>query len=116
MKYILSVLYIIFTSLGILFMKMGGDSISLTLKQGIQFKIGFITLLGFSSYLVSFILWQKLLTIFDLTYIVPILTGIVQINILLIGIIIFKERLNVYNMLGILFVLLGIVLIGIKKI
>lgn len=74
-------------------MKLGGNSLFLTFNGGVSFKIGFITLLGFLAYLFSFLLWQKLLVTFDLSYIVPITTGISQLLILLIGILFLKKML-----------------------
>lgn len=114
-KYILTLIYICFTTGGMYLMKLGGDSLSLSLKNGINFKIGFITLLGFISYLCSFLLWQKLLVVFDLTYIVPITAGICQIITLLIGALVFKEQVNLTGIIGIIFVVIGIFLITFVK-
>lgn len=115
-KYIFTVIYIICTTSGIYFMKLGGDSLALSLKNGISFKIGFITLIGFICYLFSFLLWQKLLVTFDLTYIVPITTGICQILILILGIFIFNEKVNLFGILGFICVIIGIVLLAYGKI
>ncbi len=115
MKIILTVIYICLTTLGLFLMKLGGNSISLTFQNGISFKIGFITLLGFLSYICSFLLWQKLLVTFDLSYIVPITTGIVQLIILLLGILFFKEQINVIGILGAFLVIIGLVLLVIGK-
>ncbi len=90
MKLLFSILYLMCTSLGLLFMKLGGNSLSLTLKGAVTFKIGYLTCLGFLFYIGSFLIWQKLLVSSDLSYIFPILTGIVQIIVLLLGIFIFK--------------------------
>lgn len=115
MKYLLSLVYIAFTTLGIFLMKAGGDSLKLSFTNGITFKIGFITMLGFCSYLVSFLLWQKLIVTYDLSYIVPIITGISQVIILLGGIFFFKEQVNVYGIFGILFTIVGIILMAYGK-
>lgn len=114
-KYILTLIYICFTTGGMYLMKLGGDSLSLSLKDGISFKMGFITFFGFVCYLCSFLLWQKLLVTFDLTYIVPITTGICQVIILLIGTLAFKEQINITSIIGIILVIIGIVLITVAK-
>ena len=114
MKVILSVLYLILTSLGLTFMKLGGESIVLDFKDGISFKIGFLTLIGFLCYIFSFLLWQKLLVSYELSYIYPILTGIVQIVVLLIAMFVFKESVNIYNIVGIVFIIIGVVLVSFK--
>ena len=76
--------------------------------------MSYITLLGFILYIGSFLMWQKLLTTYDLSYIVPITTGIVQIVVLIASYFIFHEAITLTNLIGIIFVTIGIVLISIK--
>ncbi len=115
MKYILTLLYIALTTGGLFCLKSGGDSLSLALKEGFNLKIGYVTALGLLLYVFSFLLWQKLLTTYDLSYIVPLTTGIIQIIIILIGYFFFKESISVVNLIGIILVIIGVVLISIKK-
>lgn len=115
MKLILTIIYLILTTGGITFMKLGGNSILLKFDNVINFKIGVLTLVGFILYIFSFILWQKLVTNFDLSYIVPITAGIIQIIILLVGHFIFKEIINIRSVFGTLFVIIGIIIIAIGK-
>ena len=115
MKYILITIYIALTTGGLFCMKSGGDSLSLALKNGFTLKIGYITALGFLLYICSFLLWQKLLATYDLSYIVPITTGIVQIIILTFSYFIFKENISLVNLIGIALVIAGVILISIKK-
>lgn len=115
MKYLLTVLYIAFTTGGIFCMKSGGDSLQISLKNGFHFNLGYITALGFLLYICSFLLWQKLIATYDLSYIVPITTGIVQIIIIIFGYFIFKEHINIFNLMGIILIIIGIVFISIKK-
>ena len=89
MKYLLSCLYILFSSLGIFLMKIGGDSLKITTKGDFSFSIGYVTAVGFFSYIIIFILWQKVLTMFDLSYIFPITAGVIQIITLIIFSIVF---------------------------
>ena len=108
MKYLLTILYVIFTTSALFLMKMGGNSLTLTLKNSLTFKIGYLTLLGLLFYIISFILWQKLIVSFDLTYVVPITTGIVQIIILAGGVLFFKESINLTNLIGIILIIIGL--------
>ena len=112
MKYLLTIIYLICTTGGMTFMKLGGDSLSLSLKNGITFKIGGITFLGFLLYLISFLLWQRMIIKYDLSIMVPIVTGIVQILVLLIGHFIFKESLSAISLVGVLLIISGIVLMA----
>ena len=112
MKYLLTIIYIIFTTGGITFMKLGGDSLKLNLSKGFNLSMGWMTFVGFCFYLISFLLWQKLLVKYDLTIMVPIVTGIVQIVILILGYIVFKESFNIYSLIGALFIIVGIVIMA----
>ena len=96
-------------------MKSGGDSLQISLKNGFSFNLGYITALGFVLYICSFLLWQKLIATYDLSYIVPITTGIVQVIILLFSYFIFKEHISLVNFIGIVLIIAGIILVSIKK-
>ena len=115
MKYILTGLYLIFTTLGVYLMKIGGDSLKLTLGNGFMFKIGYITLLGFLCYAISFLIYQKLLVQFELSSFVPIVAAIVQVLVFLIGAILLKEKINIAKSIGILIIVVGVVLLSYKK-
>lgn len=115
MTIFITILYLIFTTSGLTLMKLGGDSIKISLTNFLGFRIGYLTLLGFILYAISFLLWQKLLTMFELSQIVPIVTAIVQIIVFIIGILIFKEKINLYNVIGIVVLLIGILLLSYKK-
>ena len=115
MKYILTIIYLICTTGGMTFMKFGGDSLSLSFKNGFNFKMGWLTFFGFCLYLVSFLLWQRMIVKYDLSVMVPIVTGIVQIMVLLIGHFIFKESLSTMSLFGALLIVAGIVLMAFGK-
>lgn len=115
MKVLLTIIYLLLTTGGMVLMKLGGNSLVLSFKNGFMFKMGYLTMLGFIVYLLSFILWQRLLVAFDLSYIVPITTGISQIIILIVGYFIFKESINVFNIIGVLLIISGIMLVVLKK-
>ena len=115
MSFLLIIIYLIFTVSGIFLLKAGGDSLLLSFSKAIEFRMGYITMAGFVCYLCSFLLWQKILVTFDISYIVPITTGISQIIILIVGIMLFQEKTNWIGILGTLFVAVGVALIAIGK-
>ncbi len=115
MKYVLTILYLIFTSLGVYFMKIGGDSLKLSFDGILNFKIGYVTLIGFLCYIVSFLLYQRLLVTFNLSTFVPIVTAIVQIIVFLIGVFLLKEKVNLINVFGIVFLISGVICLSYKK-
>ena len=94
-------------------MKMGGDSLKLGLKDGFSLSMGWKTFIGFCLYLVSFLLWQKLIVKYDLSIMVPIVTGIVQIIVLLIGYLVFKESISNMSLIGAILIIIGIVVMAI---
>ena len=112
MKYLLVLIYIFFTTSGITFMKLGGDSLKLGLKNGFSLSMGWKTFLGFFLYLISFLLWQKLIVKYDLSIMVPIVTGIIQLIILIIGFIVFKEQINITTLIGACLIIIGIVVMA----
>ena len=115
MKYLLTLIYIGLTTGGIFCLKSGGDSLMLSLKNGLSFKIGYVTMIGFFLYLCSFLLWQKLLSTYDLSYIVPVTAGVIQVIVLLLSSFYFKENISIINIIGTFLVIVGIVFISIKK-
>ncbi len=115
MRILLTIIYLITTTGGVIFMKLGGDSLLLSFKDGINFKMGFLTFIGFILYLVSFVLWQKLLITFDLSFIIPFTAGIIQIIILVASQLLFKEQLNLYAIIGIILAITGVVFMSIGR-
>ncbi len=112
LKYILTIIYLICTTGGITFMKLGGDSLKLGLKEGPSLSMSWQTFTGFLLYLISFLLWQRLIVKYDLSIMVPIVTGLVQVIVLLIGHFIFKESLNPISICGAILIIGGIVLMA----
>ncbi len=112
LKYVMIGLYLLCTTGGITFMKLGGDSLHLGLQDGFSFSVGWVTFLGLLCYVVSFLLWQRLVVKYDISLLVPIVNGIVQVLILLIGHFIFQENLSSVSLIGAIVVVVGIVLMG----
>lgn len=112
MKYLLTIIYVFFTTGGLTFMKLGGDTLKIGLKDGPSLSMGWQTFVGFCFYLISFLLWQKLLVKYDLSVMVPIVTGIVQVVILIIGYIVFKEQFNIVSLIGAALIIAGIVVMA----
>ena len=114
-KYLLTLVYILFTTCGITFLKLGGDSLKLSLSKEFSLRMGWTTLLGFLFYIVSFLLWQKLLVKYDLSSMVPIVTGISQIIIIIIGYVIFKENVSIQSIIGAITIIVGIIIMTFGK-
>lgn len=115
LKYILIAIYLVFTTSGMTLIKLGGSSTTMAIKDGsFAMSMSFISILGYLLYIVSFLLWTKILTMFDLSYIVPIATGISQIIILLIALGIFHENISIMGIVGIMMTICGVICMNIK--
>lgn len=118
MKFILIGVYIILTISGLILMKLGGNSGTISMNNGgtIAFSINWISLIGFVCYLCSFLIFTKLVTMFDLSYIMPVCTGIVQIITLIASKVVFKEIITVQGIIGASIVIIGIIIMNIPKV
>ncbi len=114
MKYLLIAIYLAFTTGGLFCFKSGGEFV-IGFKNGINFSMPYMTFVGFILYLCSFLLWQKLVATYDLSYIVPITMGIIQVITLIFSYFFFHETINIYNLVGIALVVGGVILISIRK-
>ena len=116
MKIVLIIVYLVLTVSGLILMKLGGNTGTIAIEnKTFQFGISLISALGFICYIASFLLFTRLVVMFDLSYIMPITTGIVQILSLIASIVIFKEGYNWQTISGVSLVIIGILLMNIKR-
>ncbi|MBU2578427.1 hypothetical protein KKA69_06440 [Patescibacteria group bacterium] len=107
--------YLILTVLGLIFMKIGGNAFLLNIaNHKFNLEIGWWSLLGMIFYMISFLLWVIILPRFNLSYIMPIAIGIVQVLTLAAALLIFHEKITVFNLLGVGLVVAGVVIMNIK--
>lgn len=116
LQYILIGIYLILTTTGLILIKLGGNSGEIQIANSIlNFSINLTSLLGLICYVCSFLLFTKVVAMYDLSYIFPIVTGIVQILAVIAAYFILKEQISVYTVIGIVLIIGGIVLMNIKK-
>ena len=116
MKILFVMIYLILTTLGVIFMKLGGNTGEISLQEGeILFAINWISAMGFVCYLCSFLMFTKIVTMFKLSYIFPICTGIVQILTLIASGLIFNEIINAQAIIGVAFIIVGVIVMNMKK-
>ncbi|SHJ76459.1 hypothetical protein [Paramaledivibacter caminithermalis] len=116
MIYLLISLYLFFTVSGLVLLKIGGQTFSFLIEDGkIHIIMSWKFMLGFASYVCSFIIWTFMLQKFNLTYMYPILVGLAYVLVLFAGFFILQEKLTIFNVIGSLIILIGIVLMNIKK-
>lgn len=116
MQYVLIVVYLILTVAGLVFMKLGGNPGSLAVKDGtITLGMSVVSGIGFICYLCSFLLFTRIVVMFDLSYIYPIVTGIVQILTLVASAVVFKENMSMQSIIGAIIIIAGIIIMNFKK-
>ena len=115
MKYALIPIYLVLTILGLIFMKLGGNPGQISVKDGnFMLSMSTVSLIGFICYIGSFLLFTRLVVMFDISWIYPITAGIVQIATLISAYVIFKEDISILGVIGIILVIVGIVIMNIK--
>ncbi len=114
-KMILVILYILLTITGLVLMKLGGNTGSILIENmSFSFTMNFISLIGFISYILSFLLFTNIVVKFDLSYIMPITSGLIQVLTLLSGFFIFNEIISTKGIIGASLVICGIIVMNIK--
>lgn len=114
LKIVLICIYLVLTLSGLVFMKKGGNPGRIKFgKEEINLSMSPISAAGFVCYLCSFLLFTKIVVMFDLSYIMPIVTGIVQIATLIIANIIFKEKFSKKAIIGASIIIIGIFVMNI---
>ena len=116
MQIILIIIYLLLTVSGLVLMKMGNNPGSIAIKDGTAtFGISLISFAGLVCYLCSFLLFTRIVVMFDLSYIMPIVTGILQILTLVASKVVFKENISIYGIIGASLVIIGIVVMNWKQ-
>lgn len=107
--YILLIIYVLFSSLGMVLIKKGGSNslVDFTSKK-LEISITWVVLLGLLMYLISFIIWIVVLQLFPLTYISPIAYGLVFISIAVFSYYILGIKLTKAQLIGAAFIIVGI--------
>ena len=110
------ILYIFLTVSGLILFKLGMNSAQIEIiEKGIlNLKISFISLIGIFCYLSSFIIYLFLLSRNAISFLLPVMTGIIYISVLTASILILKEKVTLISIVGSLFILIGLILIIFK--
>lgn len=109
-------IYLMLTMAGLILMKLGGNTGNFAMENGnINFEISPISLLGFICYIGSFLVYTRMVIMFDLSYITPLCTGIVQILTLIFSKIIFKENISIQGIIGASIIIMGLLIMNWRK-
>jgi multidrug transporter EmrE-like cation transporter len=111
------IIYFFFTCTGMVLIKLGGQSshnVFLTLPI-LDFKLSPVSLLGFFTYGLSFLLYSSLLTKYELTFLNPVTIGITAILIFLCGVMFFNEAVTFAKLSGLFLILCGVLIVNFIK-
>ena len=115
-QYLFIAVYILLTTGGLVLMKLGNNAGTIAMQNStVNFSVNIVSLLGLIIYIISFLMFTKIITSYDLSYIYPIVTGIVQILSLVAAFLIFKEHITWLGIIGIVLVIGGIVVMNINR-
>lgn len=110
---IIIMIYISLSISGLVLMKLGGNPGSIAMTDGnINFGISPVSLIGFICYIGSFFLFTRMVVMFELSYIMPLTTGIVQVLSLICSKLIFKEEFTTTGIVGAIVIIIGVVLLN----
>jgi small multidrug resistance pump len=116
MNYILCLIYLSFSVAGLTLMKLGSVKTALPAWQIpiLNLRLNFISASGYLCYIISFLLYTVVITKFDLGFIIPMLSGLVNVAIFIIAVILFKESFTVYSIIGLFLISIGVFLMNLK--
>ena len=116
MQFLIIGIYLVLTMSGLILMKLGGNTGSFAMENGnINFGISPISLIGFICYIGSFFVYTRMVVMFDLSYITPLCTGIVQILTLIASKVVFKENISIQGIIGASIIILGLLIMNWRK-
>ena len=117
MKILMIFLYLIFTVSGLILMKKGGNAGQISIGSGeIGFSISWISALGFICYIISFLLFTRIIMMFEnVSFISPICNGIAQACIVISSIIFLKEKFSGATIGGAALIIAGVIIMNLKK-
>lgn len=97
-------------------MKLGGNPGAISINNGtIGLTMHWVSAIGFIAYLISFLLFTRIVVAYDLSYIYPIVTGIVQVITLIASKVVFKESLSIQGIIGASIIIIGIIVMNLPK-
>jgi drug/metabolite transporter (DMT)-like permease len=116
MRFILLIIYVITSSIGVVLIRLGGIQTKLILKADlVSLSSNWLFMSGLLFYVISFPLWIVILQKFELTYISPIAYGLVFVSIAILSRFLLHEVISWRTIVGFILIFAGIVVFNIKR-
>lgn len=117
MSILLLISYVLSTSFGLIFIKLGTENglpISF-IENSLRFNFSFYSILGIFLYGLSFFLYIYLISKFELGFIIPLTTALVYVMIFIASFLIFKEAFTIMKVAAISLIIFGVILLNLSK-
>lgn len=112
---VLVCIYVLCGSFGMVLIRKGGLQCKFHINsEKIDITINWVLLIGVILYVISFLLWIYILQIFPLTYVSPIVYGVVYIMISILSAIFLKEIISIRMIIASFLIIGGVILGSIK--
>ena len=97
-------------------MKLGMTSAKFEISASIiNLSINWKFIIGFLSYIASFLLWTFIISKFNLSYIYPVMTAILFVLIMIVSAIFLKETITSSQIIGVVIIIIGVLVTILKK-
>jgi len=116
-NWILLALYVVCTVGGLILFKYGSNQkfVFEISHHAVNISINFYSIIGLILYVCSFILYIFVLSKFEITYIIPIISMFTTIGIYFLSIIVLNEPFNWFRLIGALIIVLGAFIVNVGK-
>ncbi len=117
MQYFIGALYILLAVTGMLLIKYGASDSAHTFFKisGLNISVSNELLLGIFCYGISFLLFVFVISKSKISIMIPVLSGLINVVVVIASIVIFKEQVIKQQMAGVFLIIVGVLLIGISK-
>jgi drug/metabolite transporter (DMT)-like permease len=110
-SYLLLIIYVVASSLGMVLIKKGGSNTKIIVsKLNFDIQISWIFIIGICLYILSFLLWIFILQMFPLTYISPVAYGLVFIFIAVFSYLFLSSSITKLQLISAILIISGIVI------
>jgi len=109
-------LYVFLTVSGLILYKLGSDSsqIGVIAKGILSLQISFTAIIGLFCYIGSFTIYLFLVSRNALSFLFPVITGVVYVSVLTASVFILKEKVTLISLIGSMLILIGVILVVFK--
>jgi len=110
---LLMVLYVFLTVSGLILFKLGSNSTQMEIiaKGIMSLQISFTSIIGIACYGCSFIIYLLLVSKNTLSFLMPVMVGLIYTSVYIASIFILKEKITIVSLIGSIIILIGVILV-----